>query len=240
MSQSLEFRAGNLRAQAGVTAQPHAHGTLEIIFDGAPYAFGRGELCLASWMACLEHLLSLVLHTDHSRDPVTFWIEGQHDLPALEAVRMHDTVRVAGLKDGEGDSTVCETRELRTAVEALRREIAAVEAAWARAGNNTKEIQVERACGSFRVMQGGGTLGSTVREVWPHAAESGARDAGQTPPVICMRVADMAGGPVEGSTRGQCGACGAEVWISPAAVRAISVQGNPVFCLHCYSNAASA
>jgi hypothetical protein len=51
--------------------------------------------------------------------------------------------------------------------------------------------------------------------------------------VMCVRVDQMIGEPVEGSSRELCSSCGAEVWAAPSSRSVVAEKALAIFCIQC-------
>lgn len=87
-------------------------------------------------------------------------------------------------------------------------------------------------CETFHVSQGGGNLGAERKQIWFDPAYLSLEISDQ-PLVICIRVVDMPGDPLEGSRQDRCCHCDAPVWVSPASRHMVKENRCYIFCLEC-------
>lgn len=181
------------------------------------------QICVNSWLTALVSLKREIAVSDRGHDPVTFFIDGLEEWPALEAIRMNDLLRVAIL---QGDEAVAKSlipvTAFQHAVEKLlHRVFQRVQSLLGSDAPTMSGDLVRWKCNQFSV----GKAGSGVPP-W----------SGLLPPrpmtVICLRIGQMDGDPVAGSLRGQCSSCGADVLFAPSA-QAIISEGAELVCLTC-------
>jgi len=220
MADAVHFEISDLQRRPGPAQQGwHYHGRLRIRLDDAASEYPV-PVCVNDWLTALVRVYWEAALADHALDPMTFFIDGPEGAPAVEVIRMQDSLRIALLRDDEAVGK-CFTpmAGLQTAMEEHLGEVLRQAQSLADAPTSIAPL-LQPQCRTFRTGKAGGGA-PTEQQLAP-----------STPTVVCIRIDQMAGDPVAGSYRGRCSRCGAEILVAPSSQRTLTLGAQPV-CLSC-------